>query len=127
MSAEIMQSEERLRQAMLNSDVGELDALLATDLVFTTFLGEVISKEQDLAAHRSGLLNMHSIELSEQSFLPVGEVVITTCMAEIDATFDDERTKKQFRFTRVWASSKAGDKQVIAGQATLVYSSMMDE
>jgi len=117
--------EERLRLAMLKSDVDELTDLLSEQLVFTTFLGELMSKQQDLDAHKSGHVLMHSIEISQVLIKMLGEVALVNCLAEIDATFDNDRTKKQFRFTRLWATSETGTTQVIAGQATLVYESLM--
>jgi len=121
MSQAIEELEERLRQAMLQSDVAELDQLLAPELVFSTFLGEVISKEEDLAAHQSGFLHFHSIELSDTRITRVGASAVVTCEAEIDASFDEDRTIKRFRFLRVWDTEK---KQVVAGQATVVYASL---
>lgn len=106
---------------MLGSDVAELDALLSAELHVTTFLGQVISKQDDLAAHRSGFLKMHSIDVSERQITTEGSLEIVTCLAKIDATFDDDRTQRHFRFLRVWKPGSAGELQVIAGQATLVF------
>jgi len=113
--------EERLRVAMLQSNVAELDLLLSPQLMFTTFLGELISKHHDLEAHAKGHVQMHAISLTDSQTLQLGDVAVVTCCAEIDATFDGDRTFNLFRFTRVWAPGASGDYQVIAGQATLVY------
>ena len=50
--AAIQQCEERLRSAMLRSDVEALDVLLANDLIFIDHQGRRIEKAQDLEAHR---------------------------------------------------------------------------
>ncbi len=120
----VLVAEERLRQAMLASDVAELNELLAPELMFTTFLGESISKQQDLDAHASGFLKMHGIKLSDQRVRAQAGTWIVTCVAEIDASFDDDRTEQQFRFLRVWAPSPSGGLHVVAAQATLVYASL---
>ncbi len=120
----VLLAEERLRQAMLASDVAALEELLAPELMFTTFLGESISKQQDIDAHASGFLKMHSIALSEQQVMAQPGTWIVTCVAEIDASFDDDRTEQQFRFLRVWAPSPNGGLHVVAAQATLVYASL---
>ena len=120
----ILDVEERLRQAMLESDVTVLAELLAPELIFTTFLGEAISKEQDLEAHASGFLKIHSIVLSEQHVMTHEETSVVTCLADIDATFNDDRAEQQFRFLRVWRKTPEGGLHVIAGQATLVYASL---
>ena len=54
LQSQIIELEERLRQAMLYSDVNELDALIAPELLFTNHLGQIFSKQEDLDAHRSG-------------------------------------------------------------------------
>lgn len=122
---QIYAAEERLRLAMLNSDVTELEQLLAPDLLFTSFLGELLSKEQDLEAHGSGLLQMHSITLSEREIRHQGELAVVNCRAQIDASFDDDRSEQDFRFLRVWAPGPDGALQVVAGQATLVYATLV--
>lgn len=50
--------EERLRQAMLHSDVSTLDELLADDLLFTNHLGQLMTKQDDLKAHRTGMVKI---------------------------------------------------------------------
>ncbi|MEO1256021.1 MAG: nuclear transport factor 2 family protein, partial [Bacteroidota bacterium] len=46
--SQIIELEERLRQGMLTSDVAELDALIAPELLFTNYQGQLVSKQQDL-------------------------------------------------------------------------------
>ncbi len=48
---QILEAEEQLRQAMLASDVNALDDLLSPELIFTNHLGQVMGKQDDLAAH----------------------------------------------------------------------------
>ena len=55
---QLIELEERLRQAMLRSDVGVLDELIAPDLIFTNHLGQLVSKQDDLAFHQSGVLKL---------------------------------------------------------------------
>ena len=60
--AQIMEAEERLRQAMLHSDVDTLDELIAPELYFTDHFGRVVRKEDDLAIHRSGVLQLKNTQ-----------------------------------------------------------------
>jgi hypothetical protein len=69
MESQIRAAEEQLRIAMLRSDVSVLDALLAPELLFTNHLGQVLSKVDDLAAHRSGRLKVQELIPSEQQVL----------------------------------------------------------
>nr|WP_235550227.1 nuclear transport factor 2 family protein [Paenibacillus sp. Soil724D2] len=62
----IIACEERLRTAMLFSDVELLDELIADDLTFVNHLGQVLSKETDIEAHRSGNLKMTGIDILDQ-------------------------------------------------------------
>jgi hypothetical protein len=59
--AQILDAEDRLRTAMLNSDLAALDELLAPELIFTNHLGHLLGKEDDLAAYRSGILKGHGV------------------------------------------------------------------
>jgi hypothetical protein len=62
--AQILDAEDRLRTAMLNSDLAVLDELLAPELIFTNHLGHLLGKEDDLAAYRFGSLirfNLHKL------------------------------------------------------------------
>ena len=45
---QIIKAEERLRQAMLTSDVSVLDELLAPDIIITNHLGQLLTKNDDL-------------------------------------------------------------------------------
>ena len=73
---QIINAEERFRLAMLASDVSTLDELLAPELMFTSHLGEVLGKQDDLAAHKSGLIQIHDLKPSEQAIQLHGEVAI---------------------------------------------------
>ncbi|HER2162638.1 TPA: nuclear transport factor 2 family protein [Streptococcus pyogenes] len=52
--AKIIQCEELLRSAMLSSNVELLDELIADDLSFVNHFGQILTKEADIEAHRTG-------------------------------------------------------------------------
>jgi hypothetical protein len=54
LQVQIVEVEDQLRTAMLCADVAALNQLLAPDLIFTNHLGQLLGKEDDLAAYRSG-------------------------------------------------------------------------
>ena len=64
---------------MLSSNVELLDELIADDLIFVNHLGQVLSKEMDIEAHRSGNLKMTGIDILDQRirFLDRAAVTIT--------------------------------------------------
>jgi phosphoribosylformylglycinamidine (FGAM) synthase-like enzyme len=76
--AQIAESEERLRLAMLRSDVNALNELLAPELVFTNHLGQVLTKQDDLEAHRSGTLEVKVLTPSDEHIQLVGGVAIVS-------------------------------------------------
>lgn len=94
--------EEHLRQAMLAGDVATLDVLAADDLVFTSQSGELMDKYMDLAAHESGLLQLTTLEPSEQQIRQYGNTAIVTVRMELAGTYADQLFAGTFRYTRVW-------------------------
>lgn len=117
---QIVEVEERLRVAMLGSDVGTLDELLATELIFTNHLGGVIGKEDDLAAHRSGTVEIHELTPSDRYIRIYGDVAIVSVRVHLSGCYAGVPSQGDFRFTRVWALS--GDRvwRVVAGHSGLV-------
>jgi ketosteroid isomerase-like protein len=114
----IIENEERLRQAMLNSDVNTLDELIAPELLFTSHLGKLWTKEQDLSAHRSGMIKIEKITPSERHIQVVGDIAIVSVRIYISGTYEGHRSEGDLRFTRVWAMSTSGKWQVVAGHAS---------
>lgn len=99
----VLELEERLEQAMRCSDVPVLDELLADDLLFTNHQGLVVSKQEDLDVHRSGLLKLDSLLMSERSIRPLGDVAVVAVRVQLAGRHADTAFEAAFRFTRVWA------------------------
>ena len=62
---QIRDCETRLYAAMQASDVAELDALLADDLLFAGPTGELATKAMDLELHRTGSTQFHEFTSKE--------------------------------------------------------------
>lgn len=117
----INELEEQLRQAMLASDVGALDTLLAQDLIFTNHLGQCLGKEADLTAHQSGALSISQLEPSEQQIKLIGgSVAVVSVRMRISGQYDGQPTGGDFRFTRVWSPSPSGQWQVVAAHSGVI-------
>ncbi|MBL3965629.1 MULTISPECIES: nuclear transport factor 2 family protein [Burkholderia] len=112
-------SETALRAAMLANDVEALDALLDDDLVFTVPTGQVISKEDDLAAHRVKLLRLDTLDVIEMRASAVDEMILTTTRAALAGRFDGAAFTGTFAYTRLWRRSGA-HWRVVAGHASQV-------
>lgn len=117
---QIIDAEDRLRAAMLTSDVITLDKLLAPDLIFTDHLGRLLGKQDDLAAYRSGKLKVKELVPSEQQILVHGDVAIVSVRMRLTGTYDGSPANGDFRFTRVWALSPQKMWRVIAAHAGMV-------
>jgi ketosteroid isomerase-like protein len=116
----IKDAEDRLRIAMLSSDVSSLDELLAPDLIFTNHLGQLLGKDNDLAAYRSGMLKVIVLTPSEQQIRVVGEIAIVSVRMQLAGTYDGGPANGDFRFTRVWALSPQETWRVVAAHACIV-------
>ena len=118
--AQIVEVENQLRTAMLGSDVTALDDLLAPDLIFTNHLGQLLGKDDDLAAYRSGALKVFSLEPSERRVKTLGDVAIVSVRVHLSGTYEGSPANGDFRFTRVWARSQQNKWQIVAAHAGLI-------
>ncbi len=120
-TADIQDAEERLRQAMLSSDIAALELLLDPDLLFVNHMGWTVTRQDDLDAHLSGLLKIHALELSEQCILPRGGCAVVSVLARISGSYNGVPANGTFRFMRTWASEPdSGDWRVIAASSVMV-------
>ncbi|PSN15631.1 DUF4440 domain-containing protein [filamentous cyanobacterium CCT1] len=117
---QIIDAEERLRQAMLASDVGILNELLAPEIIITSHLGELLGKQDDLAAHKSGLIKIHDLEPSEQHIQIYGEMAIVSVRMQLSGSYNGSPANGDFRFTRVWAISSSGNWYIVAAHIGMV-------
>lgn len=99
----VVELEERLERAMRTSDVLVLDELLADDLLFTNHQGLVVSKQEDLEVHRSGLLQLDSLHTSDRSIRELGNVAIVAVRVQLAGRHANNYFESTFRYTRVWA------------------------
>lgn len=118
----IIEVEERLRLAMLTSDVAALDQLLADNLVFTNHLGQTITKQDDLAFHQSGLCRFQAIEYSERRIQHLGEGVVVSVRVQWAGLYGETLFQDDLRFTRLWQHSPQGLWQVIIGHSSVIQS-----
>lgn len=120
LETQIRDAEERLRRAMLASDVAALDEILAPDLVFTNHLGQRLGKEADLSAHQSGALTISRLESSEQQVQLLGDsVAIVSVRVQLAGQYAGQPAEGEFRFTRVW-SNLCDHWQVVAAHSVVI-------
>jgi ketosteroid isomerase-like protein len=117
---QIINVEERLRQAMLASDVSVLDELIAPEIMIISHLGELLRKQDDLTAHKSGLFKIHELNPSEQHIQIHGEVAIVSVRMQVSGSYNSIPTNGDFRYTRVWAVSSRGTWHIVAAHIGMV-------
>jgi hypothetical protein len=117
---QIIEVEERLRQAMLRADMRVLDELIAPELLFTNHLGQVVRKADDLAALQSGALRLRDLVPSEQRLQLHPEFAVVSVRMRLVGSYQDAPLDVSIRYTRVWSLSATGALQVIAGHASAV-------
>ena len=118
--SQVIEAEEQLRLAMIASDVSVLDKLLSQELIFTNHLGQLVTKEQDLLSHKTGLVKVDELIPAEKSIHIHGEVAIVSVLVHLLGSYDGIPGAGDFRFTRVWIATSNDTLQVIAGHACVV-------
>ncbi|AOJ26932.1 nuclear transport factor 2 family protein [Burkholderia seminalis] len=111
--------ETALRAAMLVNDVDALDTLLDDDLVFTVPTGQILSKEDDLSAHRAKLLRLEKLDVHEMRACAIDAMILTTTKATLAGHFDGIAFDGTFAYTRLWRRSGTGWR-IVAGHASQV-------
>lgn len=118
--AQIVEAEERLRQAMLCSDLHVLNELIAPELIFTTHLGQCIGKQDDLAFHKSGALQLKEFVASQQKIQLNNGFAVVSVLMHLLGTYESKPIDFSIRYTRIWLISPNGSLQVVAGHGSLV-------
>ena len=117
---QILEAEERLRLAMLGSDAEALDELLAPELIFTNHLGQILSKQDDLTAHRSGTLEIRELIPSDRRIQLTRDVAIVSVRVHLSGSYGGIESSGDFRFTRVWQRGDRGTWQVWAAHSSII-------
>jgi ketosteroid isomerase-like protein len=105
---------------MLTSDIKVLDELLAPDIIITSHLGELLGKQDDLAAHESGLIEIHELKPSDRHIQIHKEVAIVSVRMQVSGNYNGSPANGDLRYTRVWAVSSSGTWHIIAAHIGMV-------
>ena len=118
--AQVVEVEERLRQAMFRSDLAVLDELIAPELIFTNHLGHLVSKQDDLALHRSGKLQLKEFSPSEQHIQLYNGFAVVSVLMRLLGTYESKPIDLKIRYTRIWVTLPSAPMQIVAGHASVV-------
>jgi ketosteroid isomerase-like protein len=116
--AQIRDCEIRLYAAMLASDVVELDALIADDLLFVGPTGELATKAMDLELHRTGGTKFHELEPKELAIrICSDQLAIVAAKIFLSGTYLGNDFAGDFRYLRVWGYGENGW-QIVGGSVS---------
>lgn len=121
-TAQIETLEVRLVEALKTSNVAELNILIADTALFTNHNGHLVTKQDDLETHRSGNLQIFSLETSAQLIQDHGDVAVVSVVKNISGSFSGHTYAGIHRYTRVWKKNEAGAWQVIAAHESQIVS-----
>jgi len=104
---EVVGLEEKLISAIRESNLPVLDQLLDDELIFTNHMGMSLTKQDDLAPHRSGDLKIKCINVSDQLVKLHGDTVVVVVSKNIQGAYLGSEFDIHVRFTRVWKLKNA--------------------
>ena len=119
MNAEIAQLENRLRTAMLTSDIEELDALIDDRLLFVGPDTRLYRKADDLELHRSGVQKITRLDFEDVLIELHGKTAITMVVAYLAGVFKGQGFEGRYRYSRTWVQGDAGWR-VVSGSVCLL-------
>ncbi|AFY66641.1 nuclear transport factor 2 family protein [Geitlerinema sp. PCC 7407] len=118
--AQIRECEARLYAAMSASEVSELDALIADDLLFAGPTGELATKAMDLDLHRTGGTQFHEFVPKELEIQVWSEnFVLASARIFLSGIYLGNAFAGDYRYMRVWRKGKSGW-QIAGGSVTAI-------
>ena len=115
---QIRAGEARLYSAMFTSDVTELDALLADDLLFSGPTGELATKAMDLELHRTGGTKFHEFRPMElEIHIWSEQFALAAARIFLRGTYLGQEFAGEYRYIRIWRKGQDGW-QIVGGSVT---------
>ncbi len=109
---EILNSENKLYEAMKNRNTEVLDNLLHTDLLFVIPNGQTITKEMDLQTYREGNLKLTGIIPTVEELNIIEDLAVITLQMELKGDYNNEPFEARYRYIRFWKKFPEGIKVV---------------
>ncbi|MFC3502905.1 nuclear transport factor 2 family protein [Micromonospora krabiensis] len=100
--AELLDAERRLQAAQRAGDVAALDDLLDEHLIAVGPDGGRYTKEDDLAAHRSGASVVEELVEDGLELIVEGTTGVTFFVGRVSGRFDGAPFAARLRYTRTW-------------------------
>lgn len=114
-----IQLEDRLFNAMLASDVAELDRLIADDLLFVNHVGQRVTKAEDIGMHAAGTIEIHSIERQTLNACESENCIVIDTSVSIKGSYAGQALNGRFHHFRTWVNTAEGWR-VVGLKTTLI-------
>ena len=116
----LLSAERALQAAQLAGDVAELDRLLDDRLVAIGPDGARYTKDDDLAAHRSGSSVITDLVEEDVEVLVAGTTGVTLFTGTVTGTFGGAPMSARLRYTRTWAHDDEAGWQILAAHIAVL-------
>jgi len=115
---EIVDMERQAREASIRRDADFSQRTLAEDYVDITPLGQVRTKQDTVAARKSGQLRYETIDVSDMVVRIYGDTAVVTARADVKGHQLGEDFSGPYRYTRIWVR-RTGHWLAVSYQATV--------
>lgn len=119
LKSDIIEQENKLYKAIIESNINTLDELLHTDLLFVIPSGEVITKEIDLRTYQDGALKINEINSQIEALNIIEDTAVITLSMMLKGSYNGEVFEGKYRYIRFWKKFKNGIK-VIGGSGMAI-------
>ena len=99
---EILLVESKLRDAMVQADVEQLDRLIHDDLLFTIPNGMVMGKSDDLNAYRNQLMKVEELTPESPVIRLFEDCAVVSVQTHLKGQYGDQAIDGLFRYQRTW-------------------------
>ncbi|MBW8869428.1 MAG: nuclear transport factor 2 family protein [Acidobacteriales bacterium] len=112
--------EDAWRNAIVHGNIAAMDGLLGDDYMAITPTGILQSKDQALAALRSGTTKFASLEISDRKIRLYGTTALVTSRAEVKGTGPEGDMSGSYRYTRVYVRDPHGVWKIVSFEASRI-------
>jgi hypothetical protein len=110
--SEIIEQENKLYNAIKESNISVLEELLHNDLLFVIPSGEMVTKEIDLKTYRDGALKINKLNSQIEALNIIEDIAVIALTMELKGSYDTEPFEAKYRYIRFWKKFEDGIKVV---------------
>jgi len=119
--ADIIAYEERFLAAMRAMDAAQLEAFLSDDLTFVGPMGDMATKQMDVANYQSGGMKVTELKPLEREIRCLDGAGVAITKVFLSGAFQGNEFAGHYRYLRVWQHTEQGW-QIFAGSVTPILS-----